>query len=110
MGMAFTAANTAFSSHLKKVQRETRPIIFVDESGISEGPTRTGTPVLQGQTPLIELHLNWTHIPVIAGLIQGNCLSTLALGQHREARSRIRSKQLRIIAACCAQVDNVVTS
>lgn len=48
-------------------------IVFVDESGISERPTRVRTWALKGQTLVIQFHFNWNHVPVIAGLTRINC-------------------------------------
>ncbi|GAB1381939.1 hypothetical protein MASR1M50_02570 [Burkholderiales bacterium] len=58
----------------KKAQRDGRLIVFVDESGISERPTRVRTWAPKGQTPIIQFHFNWTHVSVIAGLTRTNCL------------------------------------
>lgn len=52
-------------------------IVFIDESGLSERPTRVRTWGLKGQTPVIQFHFNWTHISVIAGLTRSNCLFRL---------------------------------
>lgn len=43
-------------------------IVFIDESGISERPTRVRTWAPIGQTPVIQFHFNWTHVSVMAGL------------------------------------------
>jgi hypothetical protein len=45
----------------KKAQREGRLIVFIDESGISERPTRVRTWAPKGQTPIIQFHFNWNH-------------------------------------------------
>lgn len=58
----------------KKAQREGRLIVFIDESGISERPTRVRTRAPKGQTPVIQFHFNWKHLSVIAGLTRENCL------------------------------------
>jgi hypothetical protein len=41
-------------------------IVFIDESGLSERPTRVRTWAPKGHTPIIQSHFNWTHISVIA--------------------------------------------
>ena len=58
----------------KKAKREKRLIVFVDESGISERPTRVRTWAPKGQTPIIQFHFNWKHLSVIAGLTRTNYL------------------------------------
>ena len=51
----------------KKARREGRLIIYIDESGLSERPTRVRTWAPKGKTPVIQFHFNWTHISIIAG-------------------------------------------
>ncbi len=65
-------------------------IVFVDESGISERPTRVRTWAPIGQTPVIQFHFNWNHVSVIAGLTRSNCLFRLHEGNGLKAhRSRL---------------------
>lgn len=68
----------------KKAQREARLILFVDESGISERPTRVRTWAPQGQTPVIQFHFNWNHVSIIAGLSRTNCLFRLHPGSIKK--------------------------
>ncbi len=68
----------------KKAQREGRLIVFIDESGISERPTRVRTWALKGQTPVIQFHFNWNHVSVIAGLTRTNCLFRLHEGSIKK--------------------------
>ncbi|HEY9066826.1 MAG TPA: IS630 family transposase, partial [Burkholderiaceae bacterium] len=80
----------------KKPQREGRLIVFIDESGLSERPTRVRTWAPKGQTPVIQFHFNWTHISVIAGLSRTNCLFRLHEGsikkeQHVEFLKALRA-------------------
>jgi transposase len=42
--------------------------VFVDESGLSERPTRARSWAPKSQTPVLEFHFNWTHLSVIAGI------------------------------------------
>ena len=56
----------------------------MDESGISERPTRVRTWSPKGQTPIIQFHFNWTHVPVIAGLKRTNCLFRLHEGSIKK--------------------------
>jgi transposase len=58
----------------KKALREKRLLVFIDESGISERPTRVRTWAPRGQTPIIQFHFNWKHLSVIAGLTRTNYL------------------------------------
>ena len=52
----------------------------MDESDISERPTRVRTWAPKGQTPIIQFHFNWNHVSVIAGLTRTNCLFRLHEG------------------------------
>jgi transposase len=72
------------ASPQKKAAREGRLIVFVDESGISERPTRVRTWAPKGQTPIIQFHFNWTHVSVIAGLTHTNCLFRLHEGSIKK--------------------------
>jgi transposase len=80
----------------KKARREGRLIVFIDESGLSERPTRVRTWAPKGQTPIIQFHFNWTHISVIAGLSHTSCLFRLHEGsikkeQHVEFLKALRA-------------------
>ena len=71
-------------------------IIFIDESGLSERPTRVRTWAPKGQTPVIQFHFNWTHISVIAGLSRTNFMFRLHEGsikkeQHVEFLKALRA-------------------
>jgi transposase len=68
----------------KKARREQRLIVFVDESGLSERPTRVRTWAPKGQTPVIQFHFNWTHISVIAGVTFTNCMFRLHEGSIKK--------------------------
>ena len=68
----------------KKAQREGRLIVFIDESGLSERPTRVRTWAPKGQTPVIQFHFNWNHVSVIAGLTRTNCLFRLHEGSIKK--------------------------
>lgn len=59
-------------------------IVFVDESGISERPTRVRTWAPQGQTPVIQFHFSWNHVSIIAGLSRTNCLFRLHEGSIKK--------------------------
>lgn len=61
----------------RKAKREGQLIGFIEESGLSERPTRVRTWAPKGQAPIIQFHPNWTHICVIAGLSRTNCLFRL---------------------------------
>lgn len=58
--MLYAVGSAAPGQRLKTAQREGRLIVFVDESGISERPTRVRTWAPKGQTPVIQSHFNWT--------------------------------------------------
>jgi transposase len=58
----------------KKACREGRLIVFIDESGLSQRPTRVRTWAPRGQTPSVQFCFNWDHISVIAGMhFKGVC-------------------------------------
>ena len=80
----------------KKARREGRLIVFIDESGLSERPTRVRTWARKGHTPVIQFHFNWTHISVIAGLSPTHCMFRLHEGsikkeQHVEFLKALRA-------------------
>ncbi len=58
--------------------------MFIDESGLSERPTRVRTWAPKGQTPIIQFHFNWTHVSVVAGLSRTNCLFRLHEGSIKK--------------------------
>lgn len=43
-------------------------IVFVDESGLCERPTRVRTWAPKGETPVLQYHFNWHQLSVIAGI------------------------------------------
>lgn len=43
-------------------------IVFVDESGLSERPTRIRTWAPKGETPVLQYHFNWHRLSAIAGI------------------------------------------
>ena len=52
----------------KKARREGRLIVFINESGLSQRPTRVRTWALRGHSPVVQFHFNWDHVSIIAGL------------------------------------------
>ena len=62
-------------------------IVFVDESGISERPTRVRTWAPKGQTPTIQFHFNWNHVSAIAGLTRTNCVFRLYDGSIKKEQT-----------------------
>ena len=52
----------------KKARREGRLILFIDESGLSQRPTRVRTWALKGHSPVLQFHFNWDHVSIIAGM------------------------------------------
>ena len=52
----------------KKARREGRLILFIDESGLSQRPTRVRTWALNGHSPVVQFHFNWDHVSIIAGM------------------------------------------
>jgi len=43
-------------------------IVFIDEAGLSQRPTRVRTWAIKGQSPGVQFRFNWDHISAIAGL------------------------------------------
>jgi putative transposase len=43
-------------------------IVFIDESGLSQRPTRVRTWAVKGESPVVQFRFNWDHISVIAGM------------------------------------------
>jgi transposase len=52
----------------KKARREGRTILFIDETGLSQRPTRVRTWALKGCTPVLQYSFNWKQLTVIAAL------------------------------------------
>ena len=61
-------AHQALAGAKKKCRREGRTIVFIDESGLSERPTRVKTWAPKGQTPILQYSFNWKQLSVIAGI------------------------------------------
>jgi transposase len=61
--------------------------VFVDESGLSERPTRVRTWAPIGQTPVVQFHFNWKQLSLIAGLTRWQCC-------FRMYEGAIRSEQI----------------
>ena len=59
-------------------------IVFVDEAGLSERPTRVRTWAPRGRTPLIRFHFGWTHVSAIAALSRSGCMFRLHKGSIRK--------------------------
>lgn len=79
------------ASAQKKAQREGRVIVFIDESGLSERPTRVRTWAPKGQTPVIPFHFNWKQRSMIAGVERSQRLFPAARGPHQKAaKARLR--------------------
>ncbi len=70
----------------KKCAAERRLIVFIDESGLSERPTRVRTWAPRGCTPVVQFHFNWKHVSAIAGLTRTNFLFRLYDGAVRSAQ------------------------
>jgi transposase len=58
----------ALADAQKKARREQRTILFIDESGLSERPTRVRTWAPKGQTPVLQYSFNWRQISAIASI------------------------------------------
>jgi len=58
----------ALAGAKKNAARQRRTIVFVDESGLSERPTRVRTWSPKGHTPLLQYSFDWDQLSVIAGV------------------------------------------
>jgi transposase len=58
----------ALAGAKKNAAQQGRIIVFIDESGLSERPTRVRTWAPRGQTPVLQYHFNWHQLSVIAGI------------------------------------------
>src|SRR6266498_534925 len=56
------------ASAKKNAARQGRLIVFIDESGVSERPTRVRTWSVRGETPTLQFHFNWHQLSLIAGM------------------------------------------
>jgi transposase len=70
----------------KNAAAQRRVIVFIDESGLSERPTRVRTWAPKGQTPVMQFHFNWKHVSAIAGLTRLNFLFRLYDGAVKSAQ------------------------
>ena len=52
----------------KNAARQGRTLVFIDESGLSERPTRARTWAPRGHTPVLQYHFNWHQLSLIAGV------------------------------------------
>ena len=59
----------AYLAGSKKIAKCEGPlIVFVDESGVSERPTRIKTWGIRGEKPVVQFHFNCHHLSLIAGM------------------------------------------
>lgn len=58
----------ALARSKKNAAKQGRVIVFVDESGLSERPTRVRTWAPKGETPVLQYHFNWHQLSAIAGI------------------------------------------
>jgi transposase len=58
----------ALAGTKKNAIKRGQTIIFVDESGLSERPTRVRTWAPRGQTPVLQYSFSWHQLSVIAGV------------------------------------------
>ncbi len=52
----------------KNAARQGRIIVFIDESGLSERPTRVRTWAPRGETPMLQYHFNWNQLSILVGI------------------------------------------
>jgi transposase len=70
----------------EKCAAERRLIVFIDESGLSERPTRVRTWALKVCTLLVLFHFNWKHVSAVAGLTRSSFLFRLYDGAVKSAQ------------------------
>ena len=70
----------------KKAQRERRTIVFIDETGISERPTRVRTWAPIGHTPVLQYSFRWTNLSLVAGITFWRFYFRLFSGAVRSAQ------------------------
>jgi transposase len=58
----------ALAGAKKNARRDGRTIVFVDESGLSERPTRVKTWAPKGETPVLQYSFNWQQLSLMAGV------------------------------------------
>lgn len=58
----------ALAGSKKNAVKQGRTLVFVDESGLSERPTRVRSWAPKGQTPVLQYHFNWHQLSVMAGV------------------------------------------
>ena len=58
----------ALAGAKENARRDGRTIVFVDESGLSERPTRVKTWAPNGQPPVLQYSFNWKQLSLIAGI------------------------------------------
>jgi transposase len=58
----------ALAGAKKNAKRDGRTIVFVDESGLSQRPTRVKTWAPKGQTPVLQYSFNWQQLSLMAGV------------------------------------------
>jgi transposase len=58
----------ALAGAKKNAAKQGRVIVFVDESGLSERPTRVRSWAKRGHTPVLQYCFNWKQLSLIAGV------------------------------------------
>jgi transposase len=58
----------ALAGSKKNAARQGRTIVFIDESGLSERPTRVRGWAPRGETPVLQYHFNWHQLSAMAGI------------------------------------------
>jgi hypothetical protein len=71
---------------LKKARWESRTIVFIDESRLSQRPHRCRTWSVRGQTPVLQYHLNWKTLSAIAKVSGWNFYFRFYPGPIRSAQ------------------------
>jgi transposase len=91
-------AAQALADAQKKARREGRTILFIDETGLSQRPTRVRTWAPKGCTPVLRYSFNWKQLTVIAALGARNFYFRLVQGpiQKRQIVEFLKTLQRQI--------------
>ena len=79
----------AVASIKKNAKKRGQTIVFVDESGLSERPTRVRTWAPRGQTPVLQYSFSWKQAAGIGLIAAGGMVAILAQTSQVRARQRV---------------------
>jgi hypothetical protein len=68
---------------LKNCARESRTIVFIDESGVSERPHRVRAWAPKGKTPVLQYNFTWNQLSAVVAITFWNIYFKLVRGAVR---------------------------